>query len=120
MSKVCFLFDEDVSHDVIAFLRSAEPAIDLLVVGEPSMLPKQTPDQVVYETAVALKRTLVSGDRNTMGPRVTADLQAGGHNSGVIFTRQNCSVARTAGDLHLIWFCETAEDWIDRTDYIPY
>src|SRR4051794_3419512 len=103
MSRVSFLFDEDVSHDVIVFLRGAEPAIDLVVVGEPGMLPKGTPDRVVYETAVAQKRTLVSGDRSTMEPLVAADLSAGNHNSGAIFVRRNAPVARTAGDLHLIW-----------------
>ena len=120
MSQLRFLCDEDVSHDVIAFLRSAEPTVDILAVGEVGAPPKQTPDPVVYRAAVALGRALISGDRRTMSKAVTADLRAGGHNCGVIFLKSGHSVARYSITIHLIWFCETADDWLDRIDYIPY
>jgi hypothetical protein len=120
MNPLRFLCDEDVSHDVIAFLRSAEPAMDILAVGEAGAPPKQTPDPVVLSRPVALRRALVSGDRKTMSNVVTADLRAGGHNCGVIFLKGGHSVAQYSGTIHLIWFCETADDWLDRIDYIPY
>jgi hypothetical protein len=120
MSQLRFLCDEDVSHDIIAFLRSAEPAMDILVVGEVGAPPKQTPDPLVYRAAVAIGRTLISGDRKTMSNVVTADSRAGGHNSGVMFMKSGHSVARYAATIHLIWFCETADQWLDRIDYIPY
>jgi Domain of unknown function (DUF5615) len=80
MSQLRFLCDEDVSHHVIAFLRSAEPAIDIVAVGEPGTAPKQAADNLVYRTAVTLGRTLVSADRRTMTRLVTTDLMGGGHN----------------------------------------
>jgi hypothetical protein len=120
MSQVRFLCDECVSHDIIGFLRSAEPALDILAVGEAGAPTKSTPDLLVYRAAVALDRTLVSGDKRTMSTTVNAELAAGGHNRGVIFLRDGHPVASYAKDLHLIWFCETAEDWVDRIDYIPY
>jgi hypothetical protein len=120
MSQLRFLCDEDVSYDIVTFLRNLEPAIDVLVPGEAGAPPKQAPDAVVYRAAVTLGRTLVTGDRRTMSRIVRADLVAGGHNSGVIFLKSGHTVASYGGTLHLIWFCETADDWIDRMDYIPY
>jgi hypothetical protein len=105
---------------MIAFLRGSEPALDILAVGEPGAPAKRTPDSLVYRAGVALGRTLVSGDKRTMSVTVHADLAAGGHNHGVIFLRDGHPVASYGRDLHLIWFCETAEDWVDRIDYIPY
>jgi hypothetical protein len=120
MSQLRFLCDEDVSHDVIAFLRSAEPALDLLAIGEAGAPPKHTADSVVYRAAVTLGRTLISGDKKTMKGLVTADLLAGGHNYGAIFLRSGHSVASYATTIHLIWYCESTNDWLDRIDYIPY
>jgi hypothetical protein len=120
MSQLRFLFDEDVSHHIIAYLRSAEPTMDILVVGAVGAPPKGTFDPEVYRAAVALGRTLVSSDRKTMTQAVYEDLAAGGHNGGTIFLKRRQSVARCAGDLHLIWYCDTTDDWIDRTDYLPY
>jgi hypothetical protein len=120
MSQLRFLFDADVSHHIVAYLRSAEPTMDILVVGEAGTPPRQTPDPGVYRAAVDSGRTLVSADKKTMVGTVSGDLAAGGHNSGAIFIRSGFSVAKCASDIHLIWFCETTDDWIDRIDYIPY
>ena len=120
MRQLRFLCDEDVSHDIIMFLRSIEPAIDVLVSGEAGAPPKQASDGIVYRAAVTLGRTLLSGDKRTMSRVFTADLLAGGHNSGVIFLKSGHSGASYTAMIHLIWFCETTDDWIDRIDYIPY
>jgi hypothetical protein len=120
MSQLRFLCDEDVSYDILAFVRQIEPAMDILAVGEVGAPPKRSSDSTVYRAAVTLARTLVTGDRNTMSNIVKADWLAGGHNSGVIFLKHGHSVASYGGTLHLIWFCETVDDWIDRMAYIPY
>jgi hypothetical protein len=92
----------------------------MLVVGEPGAPPKKTPDTDVYRTAIALGRTLISRDLSTMLVTVTSDLKTGGHNCGAIFLKPEYPVARYGSDIHLIWFCETSDDWIDRIDFIPY
>jgi hypothetical protein len=120
VSQLRFLFDEGVSHHVIAYLKSAEPMVDILAVGEAGAPLKGTLDPDVYGAAVGLGRTLVSSDRKTMTRAVSEDLAKGGHHCGVVFLRRRASVARCAADLHLIWFCETADDWLDRIDFIPY
>jgi len=120
MSQLRFLCDEDVSHHIIDHLRRVEPGMDILVVGESGAPPKKTPDPDVYRTAIALGRTLVSGDLSTMLVTVRADLASGGHNCGAIFLIPWHADAQYAGDLRLIWFCETTDDWIDRIDFIPY
>jgi hypothetical protein len=120
MSQIRFLFDEDVSGHVAKFLRRVEPTMDILVVNEPGAPPEGTDDPDVYRAAVAMGRTLVSGDKSTMSATVNADLAAGGHNRGAIFLKKGHSATRCGADLRLIWYCETAQDWIDRIDYIPY
>ena len=94
--------------------------MDIVVVGEPGSLHKRTKDHDVYQEAIASGRTLISGDRGTMSRLVVADLRSGGHNAGAIFLKPGRAIASYGADLHLIWFCETAEDWIDRIDFIPY
>jgi hypothetical protein len=51
---------------------------------------------------------------------VSADLAAGGHNFGAIFLTPWHAPARYGADVHLIWFCDTTDDWLDRIDFIPY
>jgi hypothetical protein len=120
MSQIQFFFDEDVSQDVVYLLRQAEPSVSLVCVGDPGALPKRSPDQDVYQAAVAVGRLLVTGDRKTMTGVVVRDLRQGGHNHGVVFLRRDRKPIRVATDLHLMWFCDTAEDWVDRIDYLPF
>ena len=105
---------------MIHYPKQAEPALDILVVGEPGAPSERSGDSDVYREAIALGRDLVSGDRKTMTCLVAADLRDGGHNAGVIFLEGGRSVASYGLELHLIWFCESAEEWMDRLDFIPY
>jgi hypothetical protein len=59
MSRICFLADEDVSHDLIKALRSLEPTLDILAVGEPGAPAKRTLDPDLLLFAEASGRTLL-------------------------------------------------------------
>jgi hypothetical protein len=120
MNPLRFLADEDVSHDLLDCLRGIEPAIDVVVIGEPGLPPKGTPDPVVLLTAEALGRAVISGDRSTLTRHLADHFRAGHHTCGVILLRGAFPVARLASELYLIWFATTPDEWIDRTDYIPY
>ena len=115
-----FLADECVSHEIIDAFRKTESSIDIVFIGGPGMPPKGTPDPEVLQTAIRLGRVLVSGDRSTMTRHVVAHYQAGGHTAGVIFLKSDYLVGRYAADLYLIWYAMDADEWIDRTDFIPY
>ena len=120
MTRIRFLADECVSHNLLDFLRSLEPAIDVLAVNEPGAPRKGIRDPELIRAAFALGRTLISNDRSTLLRHPVAHFQAGGHTHGNIFLRSGFSIPAYAADLHLIWFCETADDGRDRIDFIPY
>ena len=120
MSSLRFLLDEDVNQDLIPALRSAEPAMDVLVVGQPGVPPKGTRDPGLLLAAETLGRTLISGARSTMTDHMKAHCDAGHHNCGVILLRGGFPLARYVAEIHLIWYVETPAEWLDRTDYIPY
>jgi hypothetical protein len=120
MTVLRFLVDEDVHGDLPKALQDTEPAMDILVVGQPGAPPKGTLDPDLLLAAEALGRTLISGDRSSMPVHLKDHFAAGHHTSGVILLRRGLPFERYLTDLRLIWFVETADEWIDRTDYIPY
>jgi hypothetical protein len=120
MSRICFLADEDVSHDLIKALRSLEPTLDILAVGEPGAPAKRTPDPALLLFAEASGRTLLSGDRSTMTRHLGNHFAAGHQTWGLILLRDGFPLARYVADVHLIWFVETPADWVNRTAYIPF
>ena len=120
MAQLRFLVDECVSRDLVTHLRSAEPAMDLLVVGEPGAPRKGTLDPQLLLVAKGLQRAFISADRSTMMRHLAEHYRAGHRSYGLILLRGGFSVARYAADLHLIWFATTADEWLNRVDYIPY
>jgi hypothetical protein len=120
MDPLQFLMDECMDHDLIAYLRSLEPTMDILAVGEPGAPPKGTLDPDVLLAAETLGRLLISGDKSTMTRHLAAHFLAGHHTSGVLLLRAGFPLAKYAGDIRLIWFATLRDEWIDRTDYIPY
>jgi hypothetical protein len=120
MNLLRFLADECFSHHILAAVRRAQPDLDILAVGEPGAPPKGTLDPPLLQAAIAMSRTLLSGDRSTMSKAVADHLRSEGHMPGAIFLRDGFPPARHASDIILIWACETTDEWLDRIDYIPY
>jgi hypothetical protein len=120
MSPLRFLVDECVNRDIIAYLRSLEPDMDILVVGEPGAPIKGTLDPDLLLFAEAQGRALISGDRSSMTRHLADQFNASHHTAGLILLRGGFSIAHYAAEIHLIWFATTADEWLDRTDYIPY
>jgi len=120
MTQVRFLFDEDTANALIEGLLRREPAVDAVRVGQPGAPPRGTKDPELLLAAEAAGRTLVSNDRSTL-PDHLADHFAGDHHTwGVILLRGGFPLGRYIEDLLMIWSATTAEEWQDRTDYIPY
>jgi hypothetical protein len=120
MTVLRFLADECVPAELVSALRLHEPNMDVLAVGEAGAPRRGTLDPDLLLVAEAMGRTLISRDRRTM-PGHLADHFAGGHHTcGVILLRRDASLGSCLQDLRLIWHATTAEEWIDRTEYIPY
>jgi hypothetical protein len=120
MNPPRFLVDEDVNMDLVTHLRAVEPAMELLIIGEAGAPPKGTLDPDVLLAAESLRRALISADKRTMRDHLNDHFNTGHHTWGVILLRVGHSIPAYAADLRLIWFATEADEWVDRTDYIPY
>src|SRR5438034_618543 len=114
MTPLRFLADECVSRDLIRHLREIEPAMDILVVGEPGAPPKGTTDPALLIFAEVNGRALISNDRGSLPDHLAAHFQAGRHTFGVILLRGGFSVGRYGTEIRLIWFATTPDEWMDR------
>ena len=120
MASLSFLFDEKTDPDLIRALVQLAPGINILRVGDPGAPTRRTIDPDLLVSAESLGRALVSGDRQTMTGHLTDHFAAGRHTHGAILMRSGFPMAAYVQDLLLIWYATTADEWIDRTDYIPY
>jgi Domain of unknown function (DUF5615) len=119
-TRLRFLCDEDTSRAFLNALRASEPSLDVIRVGDPGAPALGTPDPQVLIAAETLGRCLISRDRSTMPQHRDAHFAAGRHTWGIILMREGFALARYVQDVLLIWHATTQDEWIDRTDYIPY
>ena len=120
MSQLKFLLDEDTSHALLHALRNSRPGPDVLRVGDPGAPSLGTKDPQVLLAAEAAGRCLISRDRKTMRQHLQEHFDAGNHTCGVVLMKGGFALKRYIADILLIWQATTADEWVDRTDYIPY
>jgi Domain of unknown function (DUF5615) len=120
MTPVRFLVDEDVPEALVDALLLQEPTMDILTVGQPGAPPKGTLDPDLLRAAEAMGRALISRDRRTMPDHLADHFAAGRHTWGVFLLRRRAPLARCIQDLLLIWRATTADEWVDRTEYLPW
>jgi hypothetical protein len=119
MNKPRLLFDECTDPDVIAALRQMEPSIDIIRVGDPGAPALGTQDPDLLLAGEALGRVVVTNDKRTMPGHLANHYAAGHHTAGVILLRQGFSIGQLARAILDEWTKTTADDWIDRTMYLP-
>jgi hypothetical protein len=119
MSKLRFLVDQDTPPALAAALRKAAPGIDVIQVGDPGAPPLGTKDPDLLIAAEVLGRALISRDKRTMPGHLTDHYAAGRHTAGVMLLRNNFTLARHVQEIVNHWATTTADDWVDRTVYIP-
>ena len=123
MSQVAFLIDEDVPEAVVDALNRAEPSIAVLKVGlHANAPPKGTLDPDVLRFAETEELALVTFDKTTMSGHVADHLAAGHHTWGVFLfpTGNHLSAGRIAQELVLVWAASQQDEWVDRTQTLPY
>jgi Domain of unknown function (DUF5615) len=120
MTRLRLLADEDIPDELVSALLSREPGMDILAVGQPGAPPKGTLDPDLLLAAESFGRAFFSRDKKTIPGHLADHYQAGHHTCGIILLRRGFSLAHYAQDLLLIWHATTADEWLDRTDYIPY
>jgi hypothetical protein len=96
-----------------------EPGIDILRVGDAGAPPLRTRDPDLLLAAEAMGRALVSKDKRTMPGHLVDHFAAGHHTAGVLLMRQGFPVGRYVREILMRYRTTTADEWIDRTEYIP-
>lgn len=117
--KPRFLLDEHVNRAIQRQLRRLEPQIEVLVVGDPEAPPKGILDPELLVWLEANGYILVSENRSTIPVHLAEHYAAGRHIPGILWIRPSASLGGITEELYLIWFASTAEEYQDRTLFIP-
>lgn len=117
MTPLRLLFDEDVDHRILRGLRRAHPQIDACTVLEVGLAGR--PDGEILAWAATQGRLLVTQDVHTMTAEHSDFVQSGKGSAGVVFVPRDVPIGRAISDLALICGACTAEEWVNRTDFLP-
>ena len=117
MSTARFLADEDLRREIVLATRRLEPALGFATVFDVG-LPSAS-DSDLLEFAHANGWLVVSHDVNTMKGFAEARVQDGRGISGLFLVPQSRPTRVIAESLVLIWAASQAEEWKDRTVYLP-
>jgi hypothetical protein len=93
--------------------------IDATRVGDPSDLPRGTPDPDLLIWAEREGRIIVTDDRNTLITFLAQHLQAGRHSPGVILVRPGFSLGQLLFELALIAHAGDPVYYADCHRFIP-
>lgn len=119
MNRPRFLIDEDTPPYLADALLQKESAVDIIRVGDPGAPASGTRDPDLLIAADRLGRVLITHDKSTMPGHLVDHFTAGRHTAGVMLVRQGFSLSRIVQDILNHWATTNADDWIDRTVYIP-
>ncbi|MEW5957112.1 MAG: DUF5615 family PIN-like protein [Chloroflexota bacterium] len=117
--KPRFLLDEHLSRVIQRQLRRLEPQIEVLAIGDPGAPPKGTSDPDILIWLEANHYILVTENRSTIPDHLADHYAVGRHSPGIFWVRTNTGLGRITEELYLIWFASTAEEYRDRTLFIP-
>lgn len=114
-----FLLDENLWPMMQTLLLRHDPTIDVLRVGEKGAPPLGTSDVDILLYVERTQRILVTNNRKSMPDHVSAHFAAGHHHWGILQIRNARPLPEIVEALALIWGASTAEEWHNRTDWIP-
>jgi len=114
--KIKFQADADLNEDILTGVRRREPAVDFQTAAEAGL--RGVPDEQVLALAAREGRVLVSHDCRTM-PQAFGNFILNETSPGLLLVSQPTSILVAIEELLLIWTASEAEEWINRTCFIP-
>ena len=118
--NIRFLLDENLDPRLKTALLRLNPAIDVLHVGETGTPPLGTLDPDILLFLDVAQRLLVTSNRASMPDHLRQHWSEGRHLWGLCWVRPGFSIHRIAQELLLVWEASTAEEWLDRLEWIPF
>ncbi len=112
-----FLLDENFNGKIVRGLRLRKPDVDMVRVQDTEIYSADDP--TVLEWAAREGRILLTHDLDTMTKYAHERIASGLPIAGVIFVRDTLSVANVIEDLIAILGASEAEEWENRTDFLP-
>ena len=117
MSRVKYLFDEDLNGRIVRRVRRRISDLDSRTVQEID-LPEAS-DPTVLDWAASQGRIVITHDHRTMRPCAEDRLKAGLPMTGLILVRQTAPLGQVIDDLVLIAGVTTAEEWNGTIVFLP-
>jgi Domain of unknown function (DUF5615) len=117
VSRVKYLFDEDLNGRIVRGVRRRILDLDSTTVQEAD-LPEAS-DPAVLDWAAAQGRIVITHDHRTMRPCAEDGLKAGRPMAGLILAPQTAALGQVIDDLVLIAEATTAEEWIGTIVFLP-
>ncbi len=117
--KPRFLLDEHVNRSIQRQLHRLEPRLEVIAVGDVGAPPKGTSDPELLVWMETYQYILVTENRSTIPVHLAEHYAIGRHSPGIFWIRPNVRLGLLVEELYLIWFASTAEEYRDRTLFIP-
>lgn len=117
--KPRFLLDEHVNRAIQRQLRRLDPQVDVLAISNPGGPPAGISDPDLLIWIEQNGYILVTENRSTMPMHLATHLAADRHIPGVFWIRPGPRLGDIIEELHLIWNTSTAEEYQDRTLFMP-
>ncbi len=119
MTKPSFLLDEHINRAIQRQLRRWDPRIHVLAVGDPGAPAAGESDSQILAWIEQNGYILVTENRRTIPGHLADHFAAGGHVPGVFWLRPAAEIGSIVEGLYLIWLTSSAEEFQDRTLYVP-
>jgi hypothetical protein len=114
-----FLLDEHVNRAIQRQLRRLDARIEVLAIGDPGAPPSGTSDPDILAWLEESGYILVTENRSTMPLHLSDHFAAGRHIPGLFWIRSGVGIGHIIEELYLIWFASEAEEYRNRTLFIP-
>ena len=117
--KIRFLLDENLPPRLKTALLRLNAEIDVLRVGDPGVPDLGAPDPNILDYLQTAQRVFVTDNRKSIPAHLAAHIAAGKHHWGIIWVRPSTRFSLLVNELHMLWEASQAEEWVDRTDWLP-
>jgi len=117
VSRVKYLFDEDLNGRIVRGVRRRISEVDSRTVQEADL--SEASDPAVLDWAAAQGRVVITHDHRTMRSCAEDRLKAGRPMTGLILVPQTTPLGLIISDLVLIAEATTADEWNGIIIFLP-